>query len=41
MTNQEQPTIVQAVPIEPQIQVIQGQVTEPPLKLKLTCTLYT
>lgn len=36
MTNQEQPTIVQAVPIEPQIQVIQGQVAEPPLKIKET-----
>jgi hypothetical protein len=36
MNKQQQPTIVQAVPIQPQIQVLQGQVTQPPSHIKLT-----
>ena len=36
MNKQQQPTIVQAVPIEPQIRVIQPQINEPPLKIKET-----
>jgi|TARA_B110000438_G_C15806126_1_gene647421 hypothetical protein len=42
MTNEQQPIITTAVPIRPQIQVVQGQVvqgqgaTEPPLNIKLT-----
>ena len=38
MTNQETPTIVQAqaIPIQPQIRVIQPQVNDPPLKIRET-----
>jgi uncharacterized membrane protein len=36
MNKQQQPTIVQAVPIQPQIQVIQPQVNEPSLKIRET-----
>lgn len=37
MTNEQQPTIVQAVPIQPQIQVVQGgQIHEPPENIKKT-----
>ena len=42
MTNEQQPTITTAIPIQPQIQVVRGQVvqeqevTEPPLNIKLT-----
>ena len=36
MNKQQQPTIVQAVPIEPQIRVIQPHVNEPSLKIKET-----
>jgi hypothetical protein len=36
MNKQQQPTIVQAVPIQPQIQVIQPQVNEPSRKIKET-----
>ncbi len=36
MTNEQQPTIAHAVVVQPQIQVLPGQVNEPPLKIKLT-----
>ena len=35
MNKQQQPTIVQAIPIQPEVQVIQPQVNEPPLKIKV------
>ena len=36
MNKQQPPTIVQAVPIQPQIQVIQPQVNEPSVKIRET-----
>ena len=36
MTNEQEPTIAHAVVIQPQIQVIPGQVSEPPEHIKLT-----
>ena len=36
MNKQQQPTIVQAIPIQPQIQVIQPQVIQPSHKIKET-----
>jgi hypothetical protein len=36
MNKEQQPTIVQAIPIQPQIRVIQPHVNEPPLKIKET-----
>ncbi len=36
MTNEQQPTIVQAIPIQPQIQIIRPQVNEPSVKIRET-----